>query len=405
MTTASHLKTQHFRSLADIHLKLPNLTVLVGTNSTGKSNFIDIFRFLRDTTAHGLGHAVDHRGGLSIVRQYSSTRPYNVSIGIELTEADPTLFCKYSLRFSGTNSRVRVEHESASWVVAKPKRPRDQRELIFDVGKTSDYTVECGEFDRDREGHLTLSVEGHHSVLRMRYHESVLSRRGIYFRPGRGPTPLQRFLWNARFASVYPNILRVPQRLETDRTLKEDCSNWGSIIRRLRQTRHGQIALDRVLELMKIALPELIQISVKNVGGYVVPQFLVDSHKGSNYFLDPIQLSDGTLRIFGLLLHLYQQPQPSFLAMEEPEQTIHPGLLNLLVDAINEASMSMQIVLTTHSPYVLDFFPVECLRVVTLEKGETKISKIRESQLKAVKDGLMTASEIMAFDGLQPERS
>jgi predicted ATPase len=173
----------------------------------------------------------------------------------------------------------------------------------------------------------------------------------------------------------------------------------------MRQTRGGQAALDRILKLAKIAMPELKQITVKNVGGYVIPQFLVSSkRKGADHYLDPIQVSDGTLRLVGMLLHLYQFPSPSFLALEEPEQTIHPGLLNVLVDAINEVSQAVQIVVTTHSPYVLDLFPVESIRVATRDDDETSIAKVKHSQIKTIQDGLMTVSEIMALDGLRPEK-
>jgi len=174
----------------------------------------------------------------------------------------------------------------------------------------------------------------------------------------------------------------------------------------MRKTRIGKDSLERVLELLRVALPELKQISVKNVGGYVIPQFLISSPtRDKNHYLDPIQVSDGTLRLLGILLHLYQSPRPRLLALEEPEQTIHPGLLGVLVDAISEVSQTTQVIISTHSPYVLDLFPADGIRVVYKEDEVSNVSRVKDSQLDAVKQGLMSVSEIMALDGLKPERN
>src|SRR5690606_12387765 len=108
---------QHYRSLSNITVDFDTVTVLVGPNGSGKSNLIDVFRFLRDATLHGLAHAVDHRGGLSILRQYSTTRPYNVSIEVDLNTQykGRQLGNSYGVRFSGTDANLRVESEQASW--------------------------------------------------------------------------------------------------------------------------------------------------------------------------------------------------------------------------------------------------------------------------------------------------
>lgn len=405
MVIVSGITAQHFRSLANVSLEMQNITVLVGVNSSGKSNFIDAFRFLRDTSQHGLGHAVDQRGGISIVRQHSSTKPYNVSLDVNLEDDRTNSELRYSVRFSGRGSRLRVEGESARWYQARhTPRPKTNADIDSDNDDAarSGYSLEPTDFVRDRDGNITINGETQENQVADQ--ETILNRP-IGLRGRIVPFPIARFFANMRFASVYPNTMREPRRLETEHSLHEDCGNWGSMIRRMRQTRAGQAALDRILEMTRLALPELKQISVKNVGGYVIPQFLMQSAKrGGGHYLDPIQMSDGTLRLFGLLLHLYQTPRPSFLALEEPEQTIHPGLLSVLVDAINEVSSTVQVVITTHSPHVLDLFPVNSIRVVTRDEDETSISEIRKSQVKTVQEGLMSISELMALDGLKPQR-
>jgi predicted ATPase len=383
--------------LANVELNLSPITVLVGQNGTGKSNLVDTFRFLRDAVTFGLDHAVDQRGGVSIVRQYSPSRPYIVSmrLNLEYDLADTIRNDDYSFRFSSTKEAVNIEEEQFSWT----------EEFEFWEEDRQGTVVETKRFEviRNQDGEVTVNGESEKRPIRPRYQLALndITPATWVYRLGR---PFATFLRNMRFAAVYPNIMRQPARLETERTLREDCSNWGSIIRQMRQRRTGEQSLQRVIELMSLVLPELEQITVRNIGGYVIPQFLVkDTRAGRSHYLDPIQLSDGTLRLFGLLLHLYQQPAPSLLAIEEPEQTIHPGLIGVLMEAFQEAAEKMQLLITTHSPYVLDYFNPSLIRVVTLSTGETQVSPIKKSQVKTVKEGLMTMSEIMALDGLRPE--
>lgn len=74
---------------------------------------------------------------------------------------------------------------------------------------------------------------------------------------------------------------------------------------------------------------------------------------------EPIQfeafsLSDGTLRVLGRITAVFQRPRPSLLVIEEPEASIHPGALGSILDVLRFASRCMQVVVTTHSPDILD---------------------------------------------------
>jgi predicted ATPase len=143
---------------------------------------------------------------------------------------------------------------------------------------------------------------------------------------------------------------------------------------------------------------------VKTVGSYLVPQFRFSANGQATEF-DPAQLSDGTLRVFGMLLALYQVPAPPLLVLEEPEQNIHPGVLSVLADALREASESTQIIVTTHSPHFVDQFSPEEIRVATLSNGWTRISPIKATQIEAVKRQLISLEEFMLAEGLQPAES
>ena len=71
--------------------------------------------------------------------------------------------------------------------------------------------------------------------------------------------------------------------------------------------------------------------------------------------------------------------------------------------AFKEVSENTQIIITTHSPQLIEHFAPENIRVVTMKDGLTNIASIKKSQQEAVRDGLMGLGEFMAAEGLQPE--
>ena len=77
------IKVEHYKSIAHASLRLEKTSVLVGSNSAGKSNFIDAISFLRDAVVHSLEQSVSDRHGIDSIIQWSPTRPYNLEIDIE----------------------------------------------------------------------------------------------------------------------------------------------------------------------------------------------------------------------------------------------------------------------------------------------------------------------------------
>ena len=90
------------------------------------------------------------------------------------------------------------------------------------------------------------------------------------------------------------------------------------------------------------------------------------------------------------------------MGIEEPELTIHPGAQAVLADVMVEATLRTQVLVTTHSPDLIDRLPIESLRAVQIEDGWTKVGPVSDTQVKAVRDGLFTSGELHSMEGLQP---
>lgn len=391
---AAHIR--HYKSLDDVHVTFSDpITLIVGPNAVGKSNVVDCLMFVRDAVAADLEHAIGKRGGITRVRQYSRTKPFKLSVALEFeqtVEGHSSRGAQYEFTLQSlSEGNYIVEHERAvCWAPAASIDPTGAHE------PPSLFLANVG-FERDKEGRITTGD----SKLERPIRPDQLALGASPFFDALGE-PIAAFIRSWRYSSLYPNTLKELTSPDKDTSLSEEGRNWASVIKALRRTQRGKAALERIAEAMRAVLPSFRDVTVHSIGSYLVPRFRFEA--GDQTFdFDPGQLSDGTLRIFGMLLALYQVPAPTLLIIEEPEQTVHPGVLGVLADAFGEASETSQIIVTTHSPHFVDHFKAEQLRVATLTKGLTRISTVRKTQVEAVKRQLMTLEEFMLAEGLLPE--
>jgi len=109
---------------------------------------------------------------------------------------------------------------------------------------------------------------------------------------------------------------------------------------------------------------------------------------------------EGLRRVLAHLIALYQSPSKQTLIFEEPEKGIHPGALAVLADqfaACPDAGRG-QVILTTHSPELLNHFPPDSLRVVEKRDYATTIGPVEENQVEAIREQLIRPGELLTVD-------
>lgn len=372
-TYITRLKVRNFRSLADIDLNLEPLTVFVGQNGAGKSNIIDVLRFVRDAITRGLDNAILERNGIGALRRWSKSRPYDIEIQITL-RTRKNLMMEYGFKLgSESGGEYRIKHEKGTILGKDPVTFEIRDGQIINAPKE----FEKGFSLRESQTNLILPT----AIYPMNDFYGLLSD-----------------LRNMGFYTIYPNTLREPQKPANVSPLDEKAQNLASVLRSLKKKKRAYT--QEILDALGKVSSGVSDYSVTQVGGYLVTK-LLHGKGGPGFELS--QESDGTLRILGILTALYQEPPRPLIAIEEPELTIHPGALGVLCDALKEASARSQVLITTHSPDLLYHFPAESLRVVEKIEDTTQVGPVAEHQRRAIEEKLFAPGELMRIEGFQRE--
>lgn len=363
---------KNYRSIADIRVNLEPVTILVGHNGSGKSNFVDIFRFIYDAVRLGLDAAIVNRHGMSALRRWSAKgRPYDVEIGLTI-ETDQ-IHATYSFTLG---SERRGEYNV-------------KRENCYIGEITTQYDVHY----ETNNGSWVYPPKDIHPQINDR---SLLLPLLATTEPYR---KLYDYLTSFAFYNIFPNALSEPQKPANPYPLDEHGANLASTLREMQRTK--STLMDSLRESISTVLPDVVDFQVSQVGGYLVTKLRHEMSNDGRAMFELSQESDGTLRMLGILVALYQEDQRTLLTLEEPELTIHPGALSVLWDEIEAAGDRSQVLITTHSPDLLDLCQVEQLRVVEKVEGATLIDPIDEAQRIAIQKRLFAPGELLRAQGLR----
>ncbi|MDE2639696.1 MAG: AAA family ATPase [Chloroflexota bacterium] len=381
------IKLKDYRSYQLCRVDFDRATVLVGPNGAGKSNLIDALHFLSDAVNLGLDAALTQRGGITAVRRrVPRGRPPDVEIEINVQ------LSKYEARYSvtigssrGGDWRLKSERfEALTSEALSPALIRYER-----VPGSVEMLGFGEQFPTDQRSSIVEAFSGSGALLL-----SVFSAQEPI-------GELYAFLQGMSFYSIFPDTLREPQRPLSSYPLDEYGGNLNSVIRTMSDRKRSE--LDRIRSALTDMVPGVKNFKIKQAGGYLTASVSSELSEGDAWF-DASQCSDGTLRILGILVALHQHPTRSFVAIEEPELTVHPGVLPALADEIMEASQRSQVLVSTHSPDLVARLPIENLRVVEGSASGSRIGPVSDEQRQAVNDLLFSSGDLLRL-GMRQEGS
>ena len=365
---------ENYRSIAACDVTLGPLTFLVGPNGAGKSNFLDALRFVADSLRGSVDHALRDRGGIGEVRRRSAGHPthFGVRLFVDIDGVRGHYGFKIGARKHGG---FEVQREECS------------------LGPAN-YVVVAGQVT------TMTGADAPPPAARDRLYLVHAAGRAEY-------RPLFDVLSSMAFYNLNPKSMREAQPPDPGDLLARDGANAASVLDRLTRARPDVKAL--IVEYLGRVVPGIEGVGARMVGPLEILEFqqqVVGAPKAWKFYAG--SMSDGTLRALGVLLALFQSSEAGkipLIGIEEPEVALHPAAAGILRDCLREASARSQVLVTSHSPDLLDdrsIGPDELLAVVG-EGGTSRIGPIDETGRSILKDQLYTPGELLKLNQLFPD--
>jgi predicted ATPase len=342
------VKVSNFKSFDELAVELRPLNIVVGGNASGKSNFLEIFRFLRDLGAYGLENAISLQGGMEYLTnlRIGAARP----LILEWTYDDEEYF-------SGDNL------------------PDDARDLAH-VGSAT-YRLVLGfasaapGFQILEESLTPSSAAGSEEIPR----PGIATADGP---PPPGRDRLHRFPslpFELAIFDFEPKLARRTIPVSGKADLEPDGSNLAIVLRKVLRAPGKR---ETFVRLLKDLLPFVDDLKVDRFADESLRIALKERFAPGSY-LPASLLSEGTIHLAAIVLALYFE-RAAVTLFEEPESHLHPHLISRLVGLFRDAARQKQILVTTHSPELVKHADLSDLLLVHRdERGFSRLSRPAES--------------------------
>lgn len=365
---------RNYKSIGYCDVELGPLTYLVGSNGAGKSNFLDALHLVRDALAGSLDNALNERGGLSEVRRRSSGHPTHFGIRLELRLPGDRP-ARYAFNIRALKDRA-YEVQTEECVIDAPGR---------------------GPFFKVERGRL-------HSTSEVAFPSVTADRLALVSASGlQSFRPVFDALTAMGFYNLNPKLMRELQKPQDGRLLKSAGENIASVVGHLERV---QSDLAIVKEYLQSVVPMVHDVERKQVGPMETLEFKQEMSGAKHPWRFLAQnMSDGTLRALGVLVALLQgnpDYSPTLIAIEEPETALHPAAGAALREALKLASTKTQVLVTSHSPDLLDDLDLspEAFLAVVSQGGETRIAPLDSASRESMREHLFSAGELLRLNQL-----
>ncbi len=361
-------RVQNFKSIVDVDVDLSPVTVLVGRSGTGKSNFVQALRFLRDVLV----------SNQRLQQSWVQLRP------VTAPAAATTFVVDFSV--AGIDEKF---HYELSLNVNGPDNPPDNERLSLgdrclfhqdNAGKSSArWVIEPQLAQVPQPGLIALS------------RIPAISEIVIAF------TALNAGIGCYAFSDKV--LCERSKEKQQMWGLADDAGNFLDSLRDIVTNLQDLNVRKSIVGALQRLNPSISSVELNDIQN---PNSVVVGHRfdGKTLALGLSQESDGFRRFYAHLLAIYQRPPKQTLIFEHPEDGIHAGALSLLAEEFKAAPEAGrgQVILTTHSPKLLDQFDVEQIRVVELAGLETRIGFISDEQKEAIQEKLLEPGELLTVD-------
>lgn len=374
---------KNYRSIGSCDVSLERMSILVGRNGAGKSNFLDALRFVVDGLETSLDHAMKTRSGIESVRRKSTGHPRNFAIQLHFSLPDWRTG-RYGFEIAARpDGGFSVKQEEFCLLT-----PEGQREAFFTVRDGEATACSAPVAPRPARDRLYLvSISG---LEEFRPAYDALTGMGFY--------------------NLNPDAMKALQSPDAGEMLHRDGSNIASVVARLAaEVPSEKGRTEKYLGKIVPGISSVERIALGPSETIEFRQSVVGARHPWRFYA--ANMSDGTLRSLAILVAVSQlshvRSQVRLVGIEEPETALHPAAARALTSALKEAAEHTQILLTTHSADLLDDDELDPSGLLAVESkdGETFMARLDTASQTAIRDHLYSPGELLRMDQLEPDAS
>ena len=368
------LRVKNYRALRDIELKqLKPLTVFLGANGSGKSTLFDVFAFLSECFTVGLGSAWDKRGGLKELRTRGCDGP--IEFELKYREEPKSPIITYHLSIDEGARGPFVDTECLKW--RPSSRGKHIRFLDFHRGIGS---IIAGETPDEVNEQINEQLDDPSALAANMFGQLARHPRVSAFR---------RFITDWYLSDLSTDATRQATNDGLQKRLSTTGDNLPNVIQYL-QERYPE-RLEKIISILSNRVPRLQKVDT---------ELMMDGRRllkiKDASFEQPISAkfaSDGTLKMLSYLTLFHDPQPPQLIGIEEPENYLHPRLLTGLVGECLEVLMFSQLIITTHSPHLVNELNAEEVWVLYRDEQGFTVCK-RASEMLGVEQLLDAGAKL-----------
>ena len=347
---------ENWKNFQSADAVLADRVFIVGPNASGKSNFLDAFSFMHDVCRYTFREAVQRRGGIHQIRCLAARRDSNIGIGFELDSQDKDRW-SYHLAFAGK----------------KDEPPRVELEIVSRNGRKILARPDA----QDKKDPIRLEQTALES-----------NQNNADFRE------LNDFFESLQYRHLIPQLVRDPAAFTSGRLQGDPYGR--DFLNQVETTNHQskRSRLKQIEKVLKAAVPQLYDLRVER-DKYGIPHLYAkyEHWRPHGATQTEAQLSDGTLRLFGLLWTFLEAK--SIVLLDEPDLSLHTEIVKLLPEMISGLQRSKknkggkQVIISSHSFDLINSTSIAAEEVLRLEPGKEGTKIIQSSEVPEERAAIM----------------
>ncbi|HET7106577.1 MAG TPA: AAA family ATPase [Candidatus Acidoferrum sp.] len=335
---------KNFKSIREQTLALGKLNVFIGGNGAGKSNLIEVFRFLREIVNQNLAGYTGIKGGADKLLYFGGRRSPELSIHLEFGEGDTTN--AYFVKLHATEDDSFIISEETAFYHDRKKYP------------TKPYDYPVASFSKESK----LKSTNH--ICTRQVMADLDSYRVYHFHD------------TSDTAAV-----KGTGDLEDNRFLRPQAENLAAFLYWMQQKQPVYFSniQDTVRQIAPFFEEFLLAPSKLNENKIRLEW----KEKGSDAYFNASSLSDGTLRFLCLTTLLLQPQLPAVVLLDEPELGLHPAAVTLLADLLSSAATRTQVIVATQSVTLVNQFQPDSVWAVDRQDGQSVFRHLGQQDMVA----------------------